>query len=113
MNILKLDMPFDVLWNPAFLRFGVNVRSCIKKLNDIRRSAVRRRDIGHERKHIASLDSTKNGRLFKSRKVECTSVSISISTHHETSEELFRGKLLIRHQPRAIPEHQGDDEEGK
>jgi len=76
MNVFKLDVSFDVLRNLAFLRFGVNVRPRIKKLNDIRRSAVRRRDIGHERKHIASLDSTEDGRLFKSRKGECTSVSI-------------------------------------
>jgi hypothetical protein len=38
---------------------------------------------------------------------------MAISTHHEASKELFRGKLSIWHQQRTIPKHQCDGEEGK
>lgn len=94
MHILELDVSLYVLRHIALLRLGVDLGDRLEQVRDLRRRSLSGRDIGHEGEDVAGLDSTEDG-------------------GHEADEEVEGAELLEGDEARAVPESEGDDEEGE
>ena len=92
MNVFEPNVALDVLWNLALGRFGIDFRSRVKQLDNVRSSATRGCNVGDECKDTSCMDGTEYGRLFHG---EITSALVPFPTYHETNEEFSRGKLSV------------------
>jgi hypothetical protein len=66
VNVLETDVALDIFRNIAFFRLGVNIRSGVQQGDNVRSGALGQGDIGHERKDVSGLHSSKHSPLFGS-----------------------------------------------
>lgn len=94
MHMLKLNMPLHILRHVPLRRLRVDIGQRLEQMRDMRRRALRGRDVGHEREDVAGLNRTEDG-------------------GHEADEEVEGGELEEGDEAGAVPEDEGDDEEGE
>jgi hypothetical protein len=100
VNVFEPNVALDILWNLALGRFGIDFRSRVKQLDNVRSRATRGCNVRDKCKDISCMDSTEYGRLFKG---EITSAltpsqltmrpmknSLEVNSRYDTSREPYQ-----------------------